>query len=254
MHIAQIETRSLDERPRRSISRRSPAELVLFSFTDSDLAAVAARLGSDGAPRTSIRLGESRHAETSLFRRSLRRVVFPASVRVGAAARRASSIGAMASSEVGALSRKARGVGLASFPAMASSTRSLAEASTLDGACLCLLGNSFEEGGPANIAAFLELIRAEKRRRHGQWRRSGSMTRRALRVGALGSGVGGATGEGVVIPTPLTPTLSRKERERGQARADRLLSLYFLAGDRAPLIALADALERAASRCERGPS
>ena len=47
-----------------------------------------------------------------------------------------------------------------------------------------------------------------------------------------------------VIPTPLTPALSREERERGHVRA--LIVFYrsiYLADDLAPIDALAAALE-----------
>ena len=56
MHIARIETRSLDETAEAVDLGQSPAEVVLLSFTDSDLAAFAAAWDRMSEPRPSLRL------------------------------------------------------------------------------------------------------------------------------------------------------------------------------------------------------
>src|SRR5580693_3894804 len=56
MHIARIETRSLDETAEAVDLGQSPAEIVLLSFTDSDLAAFAAAWERMPEPRPSLRL------------------------------------------------------------------------------------------------------------------------------------------------------------------------------------------------------
>src|SRR5277367_4765876 len=56
MHIARIETRSLDETAEAVDLGQSPTEVVMLSFTDSDLAAFAAAYERMGEPRPSLRL------------------------------------------------------------------------------------------------------------------------------------------------------------------------------------------------------
>src|ERR1700689_2993801 len=57
---------------------------------------------------------------------------------------------------------KARGIALALIPGDRFEDARLAEASTLDGASLRLLGSYFEEGGPDNMAACLAFITSGK--------------------------------------------------------------------------------------------
>ena len=56
MHIARIETRSLDETAEAVDLGQSPTEVVMLSFTDSDLAAFAAAWDRVSEPRPSLRL------------------------------------------------------------------------------------------------------------------------------------------------------------------------------------------------------
>src|SRR6202453_5507660 len=54
--IARIETRSLDETAEAVDLGQSPTEVVMLSFTDSDLAALAAAYERMSEPRPSLRL------------------------------------------------------------------------------------------------------------------------------------------------------------------------------------------------------
>ena len=56
MHIARIETRSLDETAEAVDLGQSAAEIVFLSFTDSDLAAFAGAYERLSEPRPSLRL------------------------------------------------------------------------------------------------------------------------------------------------------------------------------------------------------
>jgi len=56
MHIARIETRTLDETAEAVDLGQSPADIVFLSFTDSDLAAFASAYQRFPEPRPSLRL------------------------------------------------------------------------------------------------------------------------------------------------------------------------------------------------------
>ena len=161
MHIAQIETRSLDETAEAVDLGQSPAEVVLLSFSDSDLAAFAAAWDRMSEPRPSMRLANlaalkhpysvDLYLETVCSRAQFVLVRLLGGVeywRYGV-------------EQLAALA-KARGIGLALIPGDRFEDARLAEASTLDGASLCLLGSYFEEGGPYNMAACLAFITQAK--------------------------------------------------------------------------------------------
>jgi cobaltochelatase CobN len=161
VHIARIETRSLDETAEAVDLGQSPTELVMLSFTDSDLAAFAAAYERMTEPRPSLRLA------------NLAALKHPYSVdlyleKVCSRARFvvARLLGGMeywryGVEQLAALARS-RGIALALLPGDRFEDARLAEASTLDGASLRLLGSYFEEGGPDNMAACLAFIASGK--------------------------------------------------------------------------------------------
>ena len=161
MHIARIETRSLDETAEAVDLGQSPAEVVLLSFTDSDLAAFAAAWERMSEPRPSLRLANlaalkhpysvDLYLETVCSRARFVLVRLLGGVeywRYGV-------------EQLAALA-KARGIALALIPGDRFEDARLVEASTLDGASLRLLGSYFEEGGPDNMAACLAFITSGK--------------------------------------------------------------------------------------------
>ena len=161
MHIARIETRSLDETAEAVDLGQSPTEVVMLSFTDSDLAALAAAYERMSEPRPSLRLA------------NLAALKHPYSVdlyleKVCSRARfvLVRLLGGMeywryGVEQLAALARS-RGIALALLPGNRFEDARLAEASTLDGASLRLLGSYFEEGGPDNMAACLDFIAGGK--------------------------------------------------------------------------------------------
>ena len=133
----------------------------MLSFTDSDLAALAAAYERMSEPRPSLRLA------------NLAALKHPYSVdlyleKVCSRARfvLVRLLGGMeywryGVEQLAALARS-RGIALALLPGNRFEDARLAEASTLDGASLRLLGSYFEEGGPDNMAACLDFIAGGK--------------------------------------------------------------------------------------------
>src|SRR5271168_3030870 len=157
MHIARIETRSLDEAAEAVDLGQSPAEVVLLSFTDSDLAAFAAAWDRMSEPRPSLRL-----ANLAALKHPYSVDLYLETVCSRARFILVRLLGGIAYWRYGveqlAALAKARGIALALIPADRFEDARLAEASTLDGASLRLLWGYFEEGGPYNMAACLAFI------------------------------------------------------------------------------------------------
>src|SRR5271168_1941117 len=161
MHIARIETRSLDEAAEAVDLGQSPAEVVLLSFTDSDLAAFAAAWDRMSKPRPSLRL-----ANLAALKHPYSVDLYLETVCSRARFVLVRLLGGMeywryGVEQLAALARS-RGVALALLPGDRFEDARLAEASTLDGASLRLLGSYFEEGGPDNMAACLAFIASGK--------------------------------------------------------------------------------------------
>src|SRR5271163_1634168 len=161
MHIARIETRSLDETAEAVDLGQSPAEVVLLSFSDSDLASFAAAWERMGEPRPSLRL-----ANLAALKHPYSVDLYLEKVCSRARLVLVRLLGGMeywryGVEQLGALA-KARGIALALIPGDRFEDERLAAASTLDGASLHLLGSYFEEGGPDNMAACLAFIKSGK--------------------------------------------------------------------------------------------
>ncbi len=160
MHIARIETRSLDETAEAVDLGQSSAELVFLSFADSDLSALAGAYRRMPEPRPSLRLANLsalRHPySVDLY---LERVVAKAKfvlVRL---------LGGMEYWRYGVeeLSRLARQnkIKLAFVPGDRFDDARLVEHSTLEGETLAALWRYFEHGGPANMVDCLGLANSE---------------------------------------------------------------------------------------------
>ena len=121
----------------------------------------------------------------------------------------------------------------------------LAEASTLDGASLCLLGSYFEEGGPDNMAACLAFITQGKAPAPRAVAAFGLYEPRppSLLPPLRGKVSAKPTDEGRHNPHAPHPNPSREERERGLRALIVFYRSIYLADDLAPIDALANALE-----------
>jgi cobaltochelatase CobN len=242
VHIARIETRSLDETAEAVDLGQSSAEVVLLSFTDSDLAAFAAAWERMAEPRPSLRL-----ANLAALKHPYSVDLYLEKVCSGARFILVRLLGGMeywryGVEQLAALARS-RGIALALAPGDRFEDARLAEASTLDEASLRLLGSYFEEGGPDNMAACLAFIARGK-----------APAPRA--VAAFGlyqpprpsllplAGEGGAQRRmrDVTAPAPHPNPLPRRAGEGARALIVFYRSIY-LADDLAPIDALATALE-----------
>ena len=158
MHLLVRETRSLDEEESAVDLGQSPADLVLLSFSDSDLgAAAAAWQAMDEATRPTLRLA------------SLARLKHPLSVDLYAEQVVAKArcvvvrlLGGIdywryGAEELAALCRR-EGIALALLPADGRDDPRLAELSTVDARTHARLDGCFRHGGPANLARALALL------------------------------------------------------------------------------------------------
>lgn len=222
MHLLPQDVRSLDEAEAAQDLGQSPADLVVLSFSDSDLAAVAAAWDAAGEKRPSLRLA------------NLARLKHPYSVdlylETVCAKAKAVVVRCLGGAdywrygvdETAALARAKR-IPLALVPGCHTPDIRLDRASTLAEADLRRIWGWFQEGGPDNMASFLAY---------------------------LGEAIGG-TGRPWSEPTPV-PAAGRFEAacRTGRPGAARALVVFYrsflLAADTAPIVALADAL------CERG--
>jgi len=157
MHIARIETRSLDETAEANDLGQSAAELVFLSFTDSDLAAFASAYARWPEPRPSLRL-----ANLAALKHPYSVDLYLEKVCAGARFVLVRLLGGMdywryGVEELAALA-KAKGIALALVPGDRFDDARLAEASTLDAQARARLWRYFEEGGPENMAACLAFV------------------------------------------------------------------------------------------------
>ena len=141
---------------------------------------------------------------------------------------------------------KARGIALALIPGDRFEDARLAEASTLDGASLCLLGSYFEEGGPDNMAACLAFITSGKAPAPRAVAAFGLYEpRRPSLLPLLREKVSAKpTDEG--RRNPHAPHPNPLPRRAGEGAVRALIVFYrsiYLADDLAPIDALANALE-----------
>ena len=157
MHLLVRETRSLDEEASAVDLGQSAAELVLLSFSDSDLGAVAASWQGMGDARPTLRLA------------NLARLKHPMSVDLYAEQVIARArcvvvrlLGGLdywryGAEELSALCGK-KGIALALLPGDGRDDPRLAALSTVDARMHARLDSCFRHGGPVNLARALRLL------------------------------------------------------------------------------------------------
>ncbi|WP_207553623.1 cobaltochelatase subunit CobN, partial [Teichococcus deserti] len=215
MHLVVRERRGLDEVEGAVELGQAPADLVFLSFADSDLGAASVAWQGFSAPRPSLRLA------------NLAKLAHPMSVDLYAEATLTESrcivvrlLGGLdywryGAEEISALARR-EGIPLALLPGDGRADPRLSSLSTMPEAILARLDGLFSAGGPENVAAALRL---------------------ALHAGALGPDDG-------ATPTPL-PMAGEHGLGAEDTAPDAILLFYrshLLAGDIAPVLALAAAL------------
>jgi cobaltochelatase CobN len=219
MHLLRTETRSLDEAEQAKDLGQSPAEIVVLSFSDADLATVAAaaKLRRDGAPSLRLaNLAELKHPySVDLYLETVASKARFVLVRL---------LGGLdywryGVEELSAAARREKFM-LAMVPGDASEDQRLDEASTLPAVDLRTIQDAFREGGTDRIAGLLGWI-------EGKLDPAGS----CLEPNAL-----------------VMPVAGRFEaacRMVASSKATALILFYrslLLAEDIQPIIALADAL------------
>lgn len=215
MHLLRTEQRSLDDTAEAVDLDHSPADIVFLSFTDSDLAALAA--AHDAREHASLRLASLASLKhpysTDLYIEKVCGKARFVLVRL---------LGGLDYWRYGVdeLSAAARNKGfhLAFIPGDAMDDPRLDQASTVEQSDLRLLQAYFQEGGPDNLAACLDFIGA----RIGS-RREAAAPRKVEPFGFFAPACPAASGE-----RPLA-----------------LIVFYrsaFLANDAAPVLAMARAL------------
>lgn len=217
MHLLVRETRTLDDDEAAVDLGHGPADLVLLSFSDSDLGAAAAAWAEMGAGRPTLRL-----ANIARLRHPMSVDLYAESVIARARCVVVRLLGGLdywryGAEEIAAVCR-ASGVALAIVPGDVRDDPRLAGLSTVAPDDLAALDAYFAQGGPANAGA-------------------------ALRLAAR---LGGLHGE---APAPLTLVPSAGEQRLG-VPADGVFGTavivfyrsHLLAGDVAPVAALAEAL------------
>jgi cobaltochelatase CobN len=217
MHIARIESRSLDETAAAVDLDQSPADVVFLSFSDSDLACLAAAWERDADRLPSLRL-----ANLTLLKHPFSVDLHIEKVCAHARFVLVRLLGGVAYwrygiDELAAMAR-ARNIALAIVPGDRVEDARLDAASTVEVEDLRLIWRYFEEGGPDNLSACLHFI-----------------------AGRLGSS------SPAPPPRPVAP-FGIYQSGRRKVAADRpraLIVFYrsiFLSDDCAPIDALADAL------------
>ncbi len=214
MHIFATAAASFDDQPVAVDLRQPPGEVVALSFTDSDLGGLAAAWAEDPALLPGLRLAplrELRHPmSVDLWIEQVARHARVILVRL---------LGGMdwwpyGCDQLAALARS-RGIALALLPGEDRDDARLAGASTLPAVELAALLGYFREGGPDNMRALL---------------------RRLARL--AGQAVDAAE------PVPLPRAGLYRAREGAGAVPILFYRSMLLAGDVAPVEALADALAR----------
>lgn len=156
MHLLPRETLSLDAAEQAVDLGHAPADLVLLSFSDSDLAAAAAGWASLPEPRPTLRL-----ANLAKLRHPMSVDLYAEQVLAESRAVVVRLLGGLdywryGAEEVASLCR-ARDIPLALLPGEARSDARLAELSTLPPALLARLEACCRHGGAAHWAAALQL-------------------------------------------------------------------------------------------------
>lgn len=234
MHLLRTESRTLDEAEAAVDLDQTPADLVFLSFSDSDLAAVAAQIGGEAFSREADAASRDEKAtrpkrKMSVRLASLASLKHPYSVDLYVEKAIAGSrfvlirlLGGLDYWRYGVeeISRAARrhGVLLAIVPGDGRADPRLEEASTLPAADLREIFARFQSGGAANVGAALDWIEA---------RLDGEAAWEASRAVAAAG----------VFETGARPPPG--------AFARALIIFYrsyLMAGDTAPVAALADAL------------
>ncbi len=160
MHILRIETRSLDETAGAVDLGQTPADVVFLSFSDSDLNALARAYDSAPEPKPTLRLASLaalRHPysiDLYLERVCAHTKFIVARVLGGADYWR------YGVDELAALARK-EGIKLALLPGDRRADARLDQASTLAPDAAAEIWRYFDEGGPRNMAACLGRLAAE---------------------------------------------------------------------------------------------
>ncbi|MBT9292827.1 cobaltochelatase subunit CobN [Prosthecodimorpha staleyi] len=218
MHLVAEDVRSLDETEAAVDLGQSPGEIVVLSFSDSDLGAVAAAAAA--VPELpSLRLA------------ALGRLKHPYSVDLylektcaGARVIVVRCLGGADYWRYGvdelAVLARARGIALAVVPGDHLPDLRLERASTLPPDDLGRIWTWFQEGGPDNMASLLGFL-ADKAGRPRPW--------------------------APPVPVPAAGPFAAACRDAPAPDAPRALVVFYrsqlLAGDTAPLLALADALQ-----------
>jgi cobaltochelatase CobN len=217
MHIARVEGRSLDETAPPVDLDQSPADVVFLSFSDSDLASLAAAWEKAPQQAPGLRL-----ANLGLLRHPFSVDLYLEKVCSGARFALVRLLGGMDYWRYGidqlSVAARASGMALALVPGDRREDARLDAASTLAADDLRRLWRYFEEGGPDNMAACLRFI--------------------AHRLGAPGI---------APEPRPVAPFgIYQEQRGEASVPAPRALIVFyksvFLAGDTAPIDALGQAL------------
>lgn len=218
MHLLVRETHSLEESESVVDLGQTPADLILLSFSDSDLGAAAAAWASHRAELPSLRLA------------NLSRLLHPMSVdlyldRVAAKARciLVRLLGGLdywryGVEELAALARE-KGIALALLPGEGADDPRLGPLSTIEEAKRRRLGALFAAGGPANLARALDLM---------------------AHLANLAQDPGG---EAEILPQAGRYEFGSPHAEGSARAAIVFYRSHLLAGDLAPLEALARSLE-----------
>ncbi|WP_374545138.1 cobaltochelatase subunit CobN, partial [Rhodoblastus sp.] len=216
MHLVRTDQRSFDEAAQAVDLEQSPADVVALSFADSDLSLLA---GAHAPRHPSLRL-----APLALLKHPYSVDLYVEKVCARARFVLVRLLGGMdywryGVEELAAAARK-HGFVLAIVPGDAMEDARLEQASTLPPDALRQIWAYFRDGGPDNIAACLDFIATQ------------------------------ITGEGAAPePRPVAPLglFAPGCRPGAEGAATALVLFYrsaFLAGDDAPIRALAEALER----------
>jgi cobaltochelatase CobN len=217
MHLLVRETRSLDDEAPAAELGQSPADLLFLSFSDSDLGAAAAAWEGMAAPRPALRL-----ANLARLRHPMSVDRYLEQTAAGARCVLVRLLGGLdywryGAEELSALCRR-EAVPLALLPGDAREDARLGELSTVEPAVLARLDALLREGGPENLA-------------------------RALRLAAHIAGLGPDPAE---RPAPVAAHGEHDFAFPATGPAGCACVVFYrshlLAGDLAPLVALAAAL------------
>ena len=219
MHLLVQETRTIDEDATAVDLGQLPADLVLLSFSDSDLGAAAAAWQAMGAGRPSLRL-----ANLAQLRHPMSVDLYVERVIARARCVLIRLLGGLdywryGAEEVAAACRR-HGIALAMLPGDARGDLRLAELSTVSGDALGRLEAYFRHGGPVNTARALAF---------------------AACLGELGAD-DGAPAES--FPQYGVHSLRVPSRGGRPLAAIVFYRAYLQAGDLTPIEALAEALDR----------